>query len=115
MNIRLPDFDVLTAIHRQDPEALEHFRRHLLREAVNAAPPAHRPSLEQLLSRIERERQAAANPMEAMMIAFRMMSESLDRLHHGWDQALQSVAELQAALIVERFRLDRGYRAPGAL
>ena len=113
MNIRLPDFDVLAALHRQDPEALEHFRRHVLREAVNAAPVAHRPSLEQLLSRIEHERETAANPMEAMMIAFRMMSESLERLHHGWEQALESVAELQATLIVERFRLDRSFRATG--
>lgn len=113
MTIRLPDFDVLTALYRQDPEALENFRRHLLRDAVDAAPLAHRPSLEQLLIRIESVRQTAATPMEAAVLAFRMMCESVERLHQGWDHALHSVADLQAALIIERLRANSSLGASG--
>ena len=104
MNARLPDFEVLAALHQQDPEALEQFRKHLLREAVNAAPPAHRSSLEQLLARIESERKNATCPMDAAMIAFRMMRDSVERLHHSWGNALHTVADLQATLLIERLR-----------
>ncbi|HZW13782.1 MAG TPA: DUF3135 domain-containing protein [Noviherbaspirillum sp.] len=113
MTIRLPDFDVLAALHRQDPEALEIFRRHVLREAVDAAPPVHRPSLEQLLVQIESARDAAQTPMEAATVAFRMMCDSVERLQHGWEQALDSVADLQATLIIERLRARSAFGAAG--
>lgn len=108
MHARLPDFDVLAALHRQDPEALEQFRKHLLREAVDSAPPAHRPSLEQLLICIESERKTATCPMDAAMIAFRMMRDSVERLHHSWGNALHTVAELQTSLLIERLRSNSG-------
>lgn len=114
MTIRLPDFDVLAALHRQDPEALEIFRKHVLREAVDSAPPAHRPSLEDLLSRIESARDAADTPLEAATVAFRMMCESVERLQHGWEQALDSVADLQAAVIIERLRGGSRFGAAGS-
>lgn len=113
MTVRIPDFDVLAALHRQDPEALENFRRHALREAVDAAPPAYRPSLEQLLNRIEEARDTAATPLEAATVAFRMMCESAERLHGTWEQARQAVAELQAALILERLRSAAGFGTAG--
>ena len=53
MNTPLPDFDVLVALYRHDPEAFEDFRRHVLREAVDCAPACHRPALERLLESIE--------------------------------------------------------------
>jgi hypothetical protein len=113
MTIRLPDFDSLTALHRQDPEALEIFRRHVLREAVDAAPPAHRPSLEQLLVQIESAHSAAATPLEAATVAFRLMCDSVERLQHGWEQALDSVADLQATLVIERLRSKGTFGAAG--
>lgn len=107
MSISLPDFDVLVALHRHDPEALEAFRRHMLREAVDYAPLQHRHSLEQLLTHIEAARDAASSPMEAAVTAFRLMQESVARLQGSWEQALHAVAGLQAALIIERLRGDR--------
>lgn len=104
MHIPLPDFDVLVALHRHDPSALEDFRRHVLRKAVDCAPLAHRASLEQLLERMETARAAAGSPMEAAMIAFRMMQDSVEKLHGSWEQALEAAAELQAAVVIARLR-----------
>lgn len=104
MNINLPDFDVLVALHRHDPEAFEAFRRHVLREAIDFAPPVHRASLEHLVQRIETARKEAASPMEAAASAFRMMQDSVEQLQDGWVQALHAVAGLQAALVIERVR-----------
>lgn len=113
MSINLPDFDVLVALHRHDPAALEDFRRHVLREAVNEAPPIHRPALEQLLDQIEAARATASSPMDAALIAFRMMQDSVERLQGGWEQALEAVAGLQTALIIERLRGNNTLRAAG--
>ena len=107
----LPDFDVLVALYHHDPEALEDFRRHMLREAVDEAPLQHRPALERLLERIETARAHAATPVEAAAIAFRMMQESVGHLHDGWEQAVEAAAGLQAALIIDRLRTGSTLRA----
>lgn len=104
MNTNLPDFDVLLAIHREDPDALEQFRRHLLRDAVDSAPEAHRKSLEDLLLRIEKARSEARDPVDAAAIAFRMMRDSVNRLQETWGDALHAVAGLQAGVLIERMR-----------
>lgn len=108
MNIRLPEFDMLAALHRDDPEALEIFRRRVLREAVDSAPAAYRSSLEQLLQRIEAAHQAAATPVEAAAVAFRMMGESVERLQDGWEQVRQAVAELHTAALLAQLRTGSG-------
>ena len=111
MSTPLPDFDVLVAMYRNNPEALEDFRRHMLREAVDGAPLQHRASLERLLTQIEIARAGAASPLDAAMIAFRMMQESVERLQDGWEQAREAAAGLQAALIIERLRGQGTLRA----
>jgi hypothetical protein len=100
----LPDFDTLVRLHSHDPEGFEEFRRRLLREAVDAAPEEYRPALESLLLRIECARDAAATPMDAAAVAYRMMQDSLERLSAGWEQARGVVAEWQTALVIERAR-----------
>lgn len=104
MSVTMPDFDTLVSLHQQDPEALEMFRRHLLREAVDSAPPEQRPALEKLLERIEVARSSAATPIEAAGIAFRMMRDSVNELNATWDQAMQEMAHLQTSLLIERLR-----------
>lgn len=108
MNIRLPEFDMLAALHREDPEALEIFRRRVLREAVECAPVAYRPSLEQLLQRIEVAHEAATTPVEAAAIAFRMMGESVERLQEGWEHVRHAVAEMQTAAVIAQLRTGPG-------
>jgi hypothetical protein len=102
MSIDLPDFDTLMALHRFDPQAFEQLRKQMLRQALESAPAVHRPELEQLLLRIEEERATAASPADAALIAFRLMGESLNRLHEAWGQALQEIAGMQASVLIER-------------
>lgn len=101
---RLPDFDALVRLHCHDPHGFENMRRTMLRSAVDEAPAQHRAALEQLLVRIEEARADAATPQEAAQGAFRMMCESVDRLHGAWNRARHATAELQAALVIERAR-----------
>jgi hypothetical protein len=102
---RLPDFDTLVALHRDSPEAFEQLRRKLLTEAVEAAPVQHRRSLENVLVRIEEARNTAATPVEAAVIASRMMHESVGSLAVAWKQAQSQLAGLQAALLIERCKI----------
>lgn len=102
---RLPDFDTLVALHRESPQAFEALRRQLLNEAVASAPVQYRASLEKVLMRIEEARSTAATPMEAALIASRLMQESVGSLSVAWKQAHSRLAGLQAALLIERCRL----------
>lgn len=104
---KVPDFDTLVALHRQDPDAFEQLRRELLEEAVATAPIRHRATLEKVLDRIETERNAAATPMEAVVAASRMMHESVGSLMVAWEQAQEKIAGLQTALLLERCRTWR--------
>jgi hypothetical protein len=101
---RIPDFNVMVALHQHDPEAFEHFRRHLLREAVEEAPAIHRPALEQLLERMETVRDEAGSPAEAAAAAFGLMQESVGKLRGAWEEAEYAVAGLQTSLLLERLR-----------
>ncbi|WP_019142641.1 DUF3135 domain-containing protein [Noviherbaspirillum massiliense] len=100
----IPDFDMLVALHQQDPEAFEAFRRHLLRDAVDAAPPEHRERLQQLLTHIDSVRDAAATPLEAMVAAFRMMQDSLGDLRFQWQRAHEALAGFQTSLLIASLR-----------
>lgn len=100
----LPQFEVLVTLYRNDPQAFEAFRRHALREAIKQAPPQHRPALEALLEKIEHARQAAGSPMEAAIVASRMMSDSADQLFDAWTGVQHAVAGLQTTLLIERLR-----------
>ena len=104
LGMQVPDFDALMKLYKEDPEAFEEFRRHLLWEAVGRAPQEQRPALELLMKKIEAAREAAASPVEAMLIAFRMMQESLAQLKTGFEKAHYALAELQTTLILERVR-----------
>lgn len=106
-NNPLPDFDVLVALYKHDPEAFEDFRRHVLREAVDNAPLRHRPTLEKLLTSIEEARSRAATPEEAAALAAQMLQESTRRLSNAWSDAYEVVAGLQTALVIERLRNKR--------
>ena len=107
----LPEFEALSALYKSNPKAFEEFRRNALREAVDQAPPRHRPALNALLEKMEEARKTAASPMDAAIIASRMMSESADRLFAAWADTQYAVAALQTTLLIQRLR--KGQRPQG--
>lgn len=104
MDVKLPDFDTLCRLYREDPDGFESFRRHLLRQAVDDAPCRHRPALEELLLCMDASRQRASTPSEAALGAFQMMRQSVTQLNAAWQQGLQSVAQLQSDALMLKLR-----------
>ena len=104
IDAKLPDFDTLSRLYNEDPEAFEAFRRHLLRQAVDEAPRRHRPALEELLLCIEANRQRAATPADAAIGAFQMMRQSVTQLGAAWQLGLQSMAQLQSDVLMQKLR-----------
>ena len=87
IDAKLPDFDTLSRLYREDPEAFESFRRHLLQQAVEEAPQRHRPALEELLICLDA----------------------------AWQQGLKGIAQLQADTLMAKMRTGQaGVGAPGA-
>lgn len=101
---RLPEIDALIALYKQDPAEFEALRRELLREAVGHASLEQRPALEAILRQIEAARDATSSPIEAMLLAFKLMQESMAQLQNRWAEVQDAVAALQTALIIERLR-----------
>lgn len=101
---KLPDFDTLSRLYKEDPAGFDSFRRHLLRQAVDEAPRRHRPALEELLLCIEANRQRAATPAEAALGAFQMMRDSVGQLNGAWQLGLQSIARLQTDALLKKLR-----------
>ena len=101
---RLPEIEVLIALHKKDCAAFEALRKELLREAVGRASQEQRPVFESILQQIETARDATSNPVESMLLAFKMMHESMAQLQNRLGEVQQAVAALQTALIMERLR-----------
>jgi hypothetical protein len=104
IDAKLPDFDTLSRLYKEDPAAFEAFRRHLLRQAVDEAPRRQRPALEELLLCIEANRQRAATPADAALGAFQMMRHSVTQLNAAWQLGLQSMAQLQSEVLMQKLR-----------
>ena len=104
IDAKLPDFDTLSRLYKEDPAAFDAFRRHLLRQAVDEAPRRHRPALEELLLCIEANRQRAATPADAALGAFQMMRHSVIQLNAAWQLGLQSMAQLQSEVLMQKLR-----------
>ena len=103
-DVKLPDFDTLSRLYKEDPAVFDAFRRHLLRQAVDKAPRRHRPALEELLLCIEANRQRAATPADAALGAFQMMRQSVSQLNAAWQLGLQGIAQLQTEALIRNLR-----------
>jgi len=105
MHTKLPDFDTLSRLYKEDPAAFEALRLYWLRRAIDTASPRQRPALEELLLCIEANRQRAATPIEAAQVAFHMMQQSLSQLNSAWKLDLQNVARQQSDALMQRLRV----------
>jgi len=102
---KLPQFDVLVALHERDPKAYEVLRLQLLRSCVDSAPEMHRAALENLLDKINVVRAQAGSPLEAAISASRLMIDSCLRLRGAMGELVNASAALQTAVLLDKFRL----------
>ncbi len=99
MNTRLPAFEVLVDMARNDPDGLETLRRSLTDAVIAAASSdTTRRKLKGLQFRVDLERQRAATPLAATIRISEMMCHSLAELHASMVSTLeeQEINELPA-------------------
>lgn len=100
----LPSFDEMLALHQADPTALAALRDSLIRDAIAAAPPEHRPALEHTVFRMERAREGTNTPLEAAAAAAQLMTESSAHLKAALAHLQHESAGRQAALTLQKLR-----------
>ena len=84
MNRKLPAFDVLVDMARNDPDRLEVLRQQLTAQVIDNASSGHqRKRLEGLQFRIDVERERARSPLAATIKLSEMMCHSLAELHRS--------------------------------
>ena len=82
MTTRLPAFEVLVDMARNDPEGLETLRRSLTNAVIaTASNETARRRLEGLQFRVDLERRRATTPLAATIRISEMMCRSLQDLH----------------------------------
>ena len=94
MKQKLPAFDVLVDMARNDPQSLENLRRRLTNTVIqSASTDEQRRRLEGLQFRVDMERQRARSPLAATIKISEMMCHSLADLHRSMVTPLVSEAE----------------------
>jgi hypothetical protein len=84
MKIRLPAFDVLVDMARNDPQGLETLRRSLTNAVIaNARNEEARRRLRGIQFRVDMERRRSASPLGATIRISELMCRSLARLHRS--------------------------------
>ena len=84
MRHKLPAFDVLVDMARNDPQKLENLRLRLTRSVIEgAATEQKRKRLEGLQFRVDLERKRARSPLAAAIKISEMMCHSLADLHRS--------------------------------
>lgn len=105
--VKLPDFDTMMQLHREDPEALERLRHELTSELVNNASEETKRRLEGLQFRINMELRRAGNPTARFLKLSGMMHEAFAELNGCLNSPLDAIAEKhksQSAVILPLFR-----------
>jgi len=111
MTVRLPAFEVLVDMARNDPQGLETLRRSLTNAVITAATSENaRQRLRGLQFRIDMECRRGPTPLAAAVRLSRLMSESLTELHRALvapDSFLNNLpAPRQSARVIPFFSLE---------
>ena len=94
MRHKLPAFDVLVDMARNDPQKLENLRLKLTKSVIEgAATEQKRKRLEGLQFRVDLERKRARSPLAATIKISEMMCHSLADLHRSMVTPLASEEE----------------------
>jgi hypothetical protein len=84
MRRKLPAFEVLVDLARNDPQRLEALRSKLTGDVIDKArTEQQRKRLEGIQFRVDLERQRARNPLAATIRISEMMANSLAELHRS--------------------------------
>ena len=95
---RLPAFDVLVDMARNDPQGLETLRRSLTDAVIAAASnDITRKRLQGLQFRVDMERRRATTPLAATIRISEMMCQSLADLHRSLVAPCRIAADLAPA------------------
>ncbi|GLS26462.1 DUF3135 domain-containing protein [Marinibactrum halimedae] len=80
MKSKLPDFDTLVELAKNDPIRLESIKQAHINEIISAAPTLSQPRLRGLQFQIDAKRQSSKNALKACITISAMMRESFDQL-----------------------------------
>ena len=82
MNRKLPGFDVLVDMARNQPHQLEELRQSLTKEVIDSASTEQQKRrLKGIQFQVEMERQRARTPLQATIRISEMMCQSMAELH----------------------------------
>ena len=105
MNTRLPDFDILLDMARNDPEGLETLRRSLTGAVIASAISDNtKRRLHGLQFRVDMERRRARSPLAAAIRISEMMCRSLADLHRSMvtlEEDHQQPAQTSSATVIQ--------------
>ena len=91
---RLPEFDELVDLARNQPEELEALRLLMIEDVINSASSeAQRRRLEGLQFKVDMERRRAASPLAATIKLSEMMCQSLADLHRSLITPMEQIIE----------------------
>ena len=77
---KLPSFEDMVKMHKEDPEGLELLRKQAVKEIIDNAPENSKRRLEGLQFQIDCIRRTSKNPVDAMIKVSNMMKESFEDL-----------------------------------
>ncbi len=103
-NTKLPEFDVLVALYKKDPVAYEAYRKEILDSEVASAPPELQEILKNTICRIEIARKKAKSPLEAAIVACRMMLELTNQLRLEIEGLRCLASNIEAVLVIDKAR-----------
>jgi len=104
MKARLPGFEVLVDMARNDPEGLETLRRSLTNAVISTASSEHsRRRLKGLQFRVDVERRRAPTPLAATIRISEMMCRSLADLHASFVAPVDEFDEEELVGVENRF------------
>ena len=114
INQKLPEFDVLVDMARNNPQRLKNLRRELPQGIIaSATTEQKRKRLEVLQFRVEFERQRARSPLAATVKLLQMMAQSLAELHRSMVTPLENndsdVSKTQAQVLDFPLASGRGH------
>ena len=81
----LPDFDTLTRLARDDPQAFESLRHDMVEDFIEHAPANRQARLRGLQFRVDAVRRLAKSDLGAAVKIYEMMWHSFRQLANEWD------------------------------